>query len=242
MVYALGGIYRDSDSTGKSDLYSATLTYPIRRRTDDSIYISANFSHRITEDKLLGISLSDRTIDSGTAAITRTTAGTLPFTSLPLVTNTSLSETAGYVNYPDPTQRAINIIGPDSQGSYVRIDLSFNATLALSEQFSLSTSLRAQKSLTGNLDVYEQMPVSGESGVRSFDEGILGSSAYAVTPELKYALPDMNGYHHSLGLFTDLGAIWIENHSYTVLQNAFTPLYDAGLAITQTMNMRLSGS
>ncbi len=234
-VYSLGGIYRDVDASGKSDLYTATLSYPLRLLTEDSIYISGSISHRIANDKLLGDSFNDRRIDSGTAAISRNTVGTLPFFDLPLVTNTSLSLTAGYVNFPDVSQREANLEGPDTQGNYARVNLSFNATLALNEQFSLSTTLRAQKSLSGNLDVYEELHVTGvESGVRSFDEGPAGDSAYVVTPELKYALPDIYSYRHSLGLFTDVSGIWIENHSYTVLQNAFTPFYDVGLGYYAT--------
>jgi len=230
-LYTLGGIFRDIGATGTVNGASATLTYAMRRQSDDSIYISGSFTHKALNDKILGISFADRTIELGTAAITRETIGS--FIGLPLTTNMGLSLTAGYVNFADPEQKAINAAGPNTAGDYARINLNAIATLALNEQVSLTMNLRAQKSLRGNLDTSEQMLLTGWSGIRSYDEGFNGDSGYVVTPELKYALPDIPGlanYHHTAGLFTDVGAAWLEDGSYTVLQRSFTQLNDVGLS------------
>jgi hemolysin activation/secretion protein len=229
-TYALGGVYQDLDATGIADGISGTLTYALRRQADDSIYLSAGYTHKVLNDKVFGISLADRRIDLGTAAVSRDTNGAL--LGLPLTTSTAFSFTAGVVDFPDPTQQAANIAGPHTLGDYARINLSFTATLALGEKLSLSSYLRAQKSLTGNLDSSEQMTLTGYWGVRSYEEGLAGDSGYLVTPELKYALPSMFGigdYRHSIGAFTDVGAVWLANGSYTTTQNGRTQLNDVGL-------------
>ncbi len=234
-TYALGGLYAATRGTGIADGLSATLTYAMRRQRDDSIYISGNFTHMGLNDKLLGVSFANRTIDLGTAAIARDTVGAL--IGLPLTTSGSFSFTAGYVNFLDPTQKASNIAGADTAGNYARINLSFVATLALNERLSLSTNLRAQKSLSGNLDSSQQMSLGGYFGVRSYDEGLSGDSGYLVTPELKYALPaipGVYGYGHAVGVFTDVGAAWLENGSYTTTQKSYTQLNDIGLGYYAT--------
>ena len=234
-TYALGGLYAATRGTGIADGVSATMTYAMRRQRDDSIYISGNFTHMGLNDKLLGVSFANRTIDLGTAAIARDTVGAL--IGLPLTTSGSFSFTAGYVNFLDPTQKASNIAGANTAGNYARINLSFVATLALNERLSLSTNLRAQKSLSGNLDSSQQMSLGGYFGVRSYDEGLSGDSGYLVTPELKYALPaipGVYGYGHAVGVFTDVGAAWLENGSYTTTQKSYTQLNDIGLGYYAT--------
>lgn len=43
-----------------------------------------------------------------------------------------------------------------------------------------------------------------------------------MTPELKFALPDIQRYRHAFGLFADVGAVRLEDPSYTVTQSART--------------------
>jgi hemolysin activation/secretion protein len=226
-TYTLGGVYQDLNATGTADAVSATLTYPLLRRRDDSLYVSGNFTHKALNDNILGVSIANRNMDIGTAAITRDTAGAL--VGLPLVTSATFSFTAGTVDFPDPAQKAANIAGADTAGDFEKINLAFTATLAFTETLSLSTNIRAQKSLSGNLDSSEQLGLTGYYGVRSYDEGLAGDSGYLVTPELKYALPDIQNYRHAIGLFTDVGAVWLENPSFTKLQKGYTQLDAVGL-------------
>ncbi len=231
-TYALSGVYKSLDATGTADAISGTLTYALLRQQNDSIYVSGNFTHKVLNDKVLDVSFANRTIDLGTLAVTGDTVGTL--FGLPLVTGTTLSITAGYLNFADPAQKAANIAGANTAGSYAKINLAFSATLALSDKLSFATNVNAQKSLTGNLDSSEQMSLTGSWGVRSYDEGLSGDSGFLVTPELKYALPDIYNYRHSIGLFTDVGAAWLENASYTTTQKGFTQLNDIGLGYYAT--------
>jgi hemolysin activation/secretion protein len=226
-TYTLGGIYQDLNATGTADAVSATLTYPLLRGRDDSVYVSGNFTHKALNDNVLGVSIANRNMDEGTAAITRDTAGAV--LGLPVVTSTTFSFTGGTVDFPDPAQKAANIAGVDTVGEFAKINLTFNATVAFTDRLSLSASIRGQKSLSGNLDSSEQLGLTGYYGVRSYDEGLAGDSGYLVTPELKVALPDILKYRHSIGLFTDVGEVWLENASFTTLQKANTQLNAVGL-------------
>ncbi|MBU3890753.1 ShlB/FhaC/HecB family hemolysin secretion/activation protein [Methylosinus sporium] len=234
-TYALGGAYKDLDATGSAYAITGTLNYALVRQREESISLWANFTHKWLDDRIAGTSTSERKIALGTIGVTRETAQEL--LGLPLATSAMLSFTSGYVDYPDVTQRTQNSASVDTVGNFHRINLAVSATVAFDEKFSLSTYLRAQKALDGNLDTSEQFSLGGFWGVRSFDEGLAGDSGYFVTPELKYALPQIENYRHALGVFTDIGAVWLENGSYTTTQRSYTGVNDVGVGYYATYDI-----
>jgi len=231
-TYVLGGVYNTLDATGTALGFTATITYPIVRQRAANVYIIGNFTSKTLNDKDLGTSFANRTIDLGMIGVTGETVGNI--NGLPLTTATTFSVTKGYVHFPDPAQREANVESIDTAGSYCKINLAFNATLAFNETLSLTTTLRGQTSFTRSLDTSEQMTLSGEFGVRSYDEGVSGDSGYLVTPMLKYALPDISLYRHSVGVFTDVGAAWIDYSSYATTQKSYSQLNDIGLGYYAT--------
>lgn len=231
-TYALGGVYKDLNATGRAESVTATLTYAAERSREESIYLWTNFTHKWLTDKILDVSTAARTIALGSIGVTRESMGAL--FDLPLATSSTFSFTGGNVTISDPLLRAANIAGANSVGAYYKLNLSVNATLALSESVSFATWLRAQKGLNRNLDTSEQFSLAGFYGVRSFDEGLSGDSGYIVTPELKVALPQVEDYRHSFSIFTDLGGAWLEDGSYTALQRSYTGVRDAGLGYNAT--------
>ncbi|WP_316198874.1 ShlB/FhaC/HecB family hemolysin secretion/activation protein [Bradyrhizobium sp. SZCCHNS2002] len=226
-TYTLGSIYQSLNATGTADAFSAALTYPVLRGRDESIYISGGYTHKKLNDNVLGVSIADRNMDVGLLSVTRDTVGALA--GLPLITSAMFSISGGTVDFPDPAQRAANLAGVHTAGDFAKINLNLNAVLAFTDKLSLATSVRAQKSLRGNLDSSEQLGLTGYYGVRSYDEGLAGDSGYLFTPELRYALPEIQSYRHSVGLFTDVGAVWLENPAFTTLQKGYTQLNAVGL-------------
>lgn len=226
-TYALGGIYQTLGATGTADGESAMLSYALKRTREDSVYLLGGYTHKQLNDNVLGVSIANRLMDLGTFGITRDTFGEI-FGHL-VTTSTTFTFTAGNVDFQDPIQNAINIAGVNTAGDFQKVTLAFNSVLALADRLSLSSDIRAQKSLSGNLDTSEQLALTGIWGVRSFDEGLAGDSGFMLTPELKYALPDITNYRHSVGVFTDVGAAWIENAAYTTLRKAYTQINDVGL-------------
>lgn len=232
-TYALGGAFAGLDATGTADGIAATLSYALQRSAAESWYLSGNFTHKVVDDQALGISLNNRTIDLGTLSLTRDTAGTI--FGLPVTTSATASFTHGFVDYPDESQRLVNALTINTVDHYSRINLSYLATVGLTDKLSFSTHIRGQKALFGkSLDSSEQFYLTGFFGVRSFDQGFSGDSGYLVTPELKYALPEFLGYRHAVGVFTDVGGVQLENPQFTVTQKAFSQLNDVGAAYYAT--------
>lgn len=231
-TYALTGIYDELKATGRAEAVTATLSYAALRQRDESVYLWANFTHKWLDDKIAGTSTARRRIALGAIGVNYDTLGDL--LGRPFVTSSSLSFTGGSVDFPISTQRLRNRLGPDTAGDYYRVNLMVNATLAIDEKLSFSTLLRAQKALNRNLDSSEQIGVAGFYGVRSFDEGLAGDSGVVVTPELRYALPTIEHYRHSFGVFTDIGAAWLEDGSYTTTQRSYTQIADIGAGYAAT--------
>ncbi|WP_149578382.1 ShlB/FhaC/HecB family hemolysin secretion/activation protein [Xanthobacter oligotrophicus] len=226
-TYALGDTYADLDATGVADGVSATLLYPFKRSRADSIWGSAVYTYKNLNDETMGVSYAHRTINEGTVGLNRDTSGVL--FGLPVVTSAAVAFTFGNVDFPEADQALANLLGADTQGDFSKLTLSFVMTVALLEKLSLSVNVRGQKSFSGNLDSSEQFSLTGIFGVRSYYEGLSGDSGWLVTPELKYALPDIYGWHHAVSAFADVGGVALENGAYTITQPDYVQLADIGL-------------
>jgi hemolysin activation/secretion protein len=233
--YKLGGIYRDSRATGEANGFSINVTYPWKRQREESIYLFTNFTHKYLDDKVFGVSTATRYIEVGSLGATYDTLGSI--FGLPLVTDTSLSASGGVLRFPNPDERAANKAGIDTAGAFGRVNLNFASTLAMTPDLSLSFTLHAQKAIGRNLDSSEKLSLTGVFGVRSYDEGLAGDSGVVTTPEIRYGLPAGDGYRHSLGLFSDFGAVWLENPGYTITQRGFSPLADIGAGYYATYDL-----
>lgn len=228
-TYALGSTYADLDATGVADGISASLLYPFLRSRADSIWGSAVYTYKNLNDETLGVSYAHRKINEGTLGLNRETSGVLPWLNMPVVTSASVAFTFGNVDFPDADQALANLLGADTQGDFSKLTASFVMTVALMEKLSLSVNVRGQKSFTGNLDSSEQFGLTGIFGVRSYYEGLSGDSGWLVTPELKYALPDLYGWHHAVSAFADVGGVALEDGSYTITQPDYVQLGDIGI-------------
>ncbi|MFG1331296.1 POTRA domain-containing protein [Xanthobacter autotrophicus] len=228
-TYALGDTYADLDATGVADGISATLLYPVLRARAASIWGSAAYTYKNLNDETLGVSYAHRSINEGTVGLNGDTSGVVPWLNMPVVTSTAVALTFGNVDFPDADQALANLLGADTQGDFSKLTLSFVMTVALLEKLSLSVNVRGQKSFSGNLDSSEQFSLTGIFGVRSYYEGLSGDSGWLVTPELKYALPDIYGWHHAVSAFADVGGVALENGAYTITQPDYVQLGDIGL-------------
>jgi len=233
--YKLGGVYRDSRATGEANGFSINVAYPWKRQREESFYLFTNFTHKYLDDKVFGVSTATRYIEVGTFGATYDTLGSV--FDLPIVTDTSLSASGGVLRFPNPDERAANRAGIATAGAFGRVDLSFASTLAITPDLSLSLAVHAQKAIGRNLDSSEKLSLTGVFGVRSYDEGLAGDSGVVTTPEIRYGLPADGGYRHSLGLFSDFGAVWLENPGYTITQRGFSPLADIGAGYYATYDL-----
>jgi len=225
--YELGGPYSALDATGSADIFEGTISYPVKRSRDDSIDLFLNLAYKDLEDDLEEVdSENPRNVAVATLTLQRTKYGTLFSRNFFAVVAGSVN--LGSLDIEDRQQRILNKAGADTDGTFSKLNLNFSGELSLTEKFSLRGSLKLQKVLTGNnLDSTEQLFITGPGGVRVYDVSYGFDNGYLLNGELRYALPDVLGVKHTLGLFADNGWVCAEDGDYA--EDDEIMLSDAGL-------------
>lgn len=226
--YELGEEYSDLDASGISEIFEATLSYPLIRTRQKSLYLSLNLARKSLRDEIKQLDTST----SRNIKVTRLGLQQDSFTNLlgfNIVTTVSGGVSFGRLDIDNREDRAFNRAGVDTLGEFSKLNLSWYGSMAFTNALTGLASLTLQKSLSGNLDGSEQMSISGTSGVKSYPEGISADSGYLFNGELRHALPGLLGIEHSLGVFFDIGRVYQENAGYTTEHNG-TKLKDAGLS------------
>ena len=200
-TYVLGEPYTALAANGVAEGVSGTITYPIQRQQDSSLYLSLNGVWKQLWDIALATTTANRDIVLGTLALTRETSGMV--LGHPLTTSGTLSATVGDVTYPNPA------LATAAAGDYVRANFMFTGTLGLIDNLTFTLTGKGQTSFGHTLDTSEQFSVTGAWAVRSFNEGLSGDSGLLATPELRYQLPEVYGIKHSIGAFYDYGSGWL---------------------------------
>ncbi|OPY68474.1 MAG: Heme/hemopexin transporter protein HuxB precursor [Syntrophorhabdaceae bacterium PtaU1.Bin034] len=225
-IYELGGIYSDLDAKGSADVVEGTFSYPLRKRSNESIDISLNLAYKKLQDELKAVdSENPRNASVATLSLQRAAYGSLFGKNL--FTAMSLGVTLGDLDIRDDAQKALNEAGANTGGTYSKANLAFSGNLALTEKLSVRGSLKLQKSLSGNLDPTEQLFISGISGVKAYTESVSFDNGYVASMETRYALPPLFGITHALGAFIDNGYVYAENGNYTTEDK--TMVSDVGL-------------
>jgi hemolysin activation/secretion protein len=232
-TYQLGQAYADLDATGHADTGEATFTYPVWRGRDQNLTASLNLANRHMRDELRSVGdTTSKHANAATVAFSHERYGAL--FGLDGYTSLGGGFTMGYLSVGDAAHRASNEAGVDSVGRYGKLNLSASGRVALSERFSLSTSLTVQKALFNkNLDTSEQLTISGTSGVMAFEQAASGDNGYLLGVEARYALPRWGGVDHSVGTFFNHGYVALQNKGWVATPGRGTvEIGDVGLAYT----------
>jgi hemolysin activation/secretion protein len=227
-TYKLSDTYKALDATGVANSFEGTLSYPIKRTQDETVVISLGGAHKRLRDKSAGAYTDPRSAQVGTLAATWGTNGSL----FGMRTSTALQSSAslGYLDFVNSSEEIANRNGANTAGVYSKFNLGASGSLGLTDKWSLNGAFRGQKALQGkNLDGSEQIGISGSSGVQVYPEGVSSDNGYLASSELQYALPELGDFQHTLGLFFELGRIYIQNGTYKGTAAA-TQLSDVGLA------------
>lgn len=234
-TYKLGDIYQDLDATGTVDTLEATLSYPLIRTHAESLSVAVNLANKRLWDTALGEKIDNKKDNVGTVSLENRANGSL----FGFATSTDVVGSLSYGNleYPNLEQKVANQAGADTVGEFGKLNLALSGQVALTEELSLAAALKGQKAMLRNLDGSEQMALSGpDNGVRSYYEGVLGDNGYFANLTAKYALPqipELDAYKHSVGLFTDVGRVYLENGAYTSQRNGVR-LSDIGIGYYAT--------
>ena len=226
-TYELGKEYRGLDATGKANTFEASLSYPLIRSRDQNLYLRAGYAHKELRDEIGIVDfVTKKDSDAATLGADYEKWGRL--FERDFYSSISAGVSFGRLSFDDPAQKLANQMGADTVGSYSRLNLRIAGNYAIADKLSASLVFSAQKALNDkNLDSTEQMLISGPDGVKAYRESVMGDNGYMFNAELRYALPPISGFNHSVGLFADIGRVYIEDGQY-VLDNG-TRLSDVGI-------------
>lgn len=215
-TYTLGGAYALLGGTGTADVAEGTLSYPIRRRGNESIDLLVNWDHKKLHDDLKTVDTHNpRNADLGILTVQRTKSG--KFLQRNVITTMSVSIAAGQLAVVDATQRSLS--GTD--GTYGKLNVRATSEYALSKKISQKTTLQMQKDISDKiLDSSEQLFISGSGGVRAYAESASGDNGYVLNTEFRYMLPALIRpmFQHAVAIFFDNGGVQAQK-SGTVLTN-----------------------
>ena len=226
-TYKLGAEYADLDATGTANVVEATLSYPIKRTRDDSVYLALNVASKHLRDNLeIESSSVGKRTNVATLSLQRETYGHL--LGYNTYVNVSGGLSYGRLEFNDAAQKAQNKAGANTVGDYGKVNLAFTGNLAFDARWSAGASLVVQQSLGKNLDGIEQLSISGPAGIKSYPDGVIGDNGYLLNAELKRALPPLASFNQVVGLFGNYGAVRPQDGSYTTVGRI--AISDVGLA------------
>lgn len=201
--YNLVKEYKDLDADGNSNIFEAGVSYPIVLKTDESLWTKIKYYHKDFNDYMSDVKYEDKTVNSIVASLDYEKNYFLGEFPSRLFSN--LNFTSGHLS------NTSNV----NDGRYNKIDTYVSNEIAFSPIFSLNTSLTAQKVLGNkNLDGSEDLSLGGAYGVKVYpDSEQSAENGYIFNAEWFTQLPNVKIYSHKIGLFYDIGDVYMENSS-----------------------------
>lgn len=211
-TYSLAEDYAALDAIGTSTTLEASLSYPIIRTREESLHVSFSYAHKNMKDEVQSTStITKKEADVATLGAIYTKNCIL--FGLESSTTATLNLTHGDLSFNDAAALALDAVGARTNGEYTKISGTIEKGIAFNPEYSLTTSLRFQKSLGNkNLDGSEDFSLGGAYGVRAFPDGEHSAeNGYIFGVELFYALPSYEGINHKASIFADTGYARMEN-------------------------------
>ena len=226
-TYKLGAEFENLNANGVADAVEGTLSYPLRRTRDDSIYVSMTLADKyLRDDTAVPVTTIAKRAKVAVLGLQNDSYGRL--FGLNSFVSIGGSLTLGKLKFSDEMQAKLNQRGADTAGHYRKLNLSYNGLLSFTSKWSLATSLRAQESLNKNLDGSEQLSISGVGGIKSYPDGVTNDNGVLLGAELKYALPALGALNQTSGMFANYGEVSPAHGSYTTVRKV--AISDAGFA------------
>lgn len=217
------------DAFGLVDNVVASLLYPIEKTRTLSQNIALDYSFRKLSDSS-GLSgnttKNNKSLNSITLRYDEKRGTNFFSKSGRLYTNVGL--TLGRVSL-DNDQAKIDDELINTQGNYAKLNLDIIHNQLITQNLSLKTALRTQKSFGKNLDSSEDLSVGGASGVRAYEDSELsGDQGYVLSLDLIYALPSSISYNHHTSIFIDNARVWKNEDRFNDEKNDRT-INDVGI-------------
>lgn len=190
--------------TGDATSGSAQLGYPLLRRTDLKLQVSAQLEHQAFRNAVAGVPLSDKTLRRGTLSLAGEASDGWGGGG---VTQFSLGAVSGRLDLSRlAADLATDAAGPRRQGSYHKLQWSLSRLQRVTDRDTLTGSLSGQRA-SRNLDSAEKMGVAGGQGVRAYaSTEPSGDDAHVLTLEWRHQWNDrlsLSAHHERARLQRD---------------------------------------
>jgi hemolysin activation/secretion protein len=202
--YSLTKDYKYLNADGDSEIFDLGVYYPVIRTQSENLNLSLKFANKDMND----YQDNDKTADKNIKSFVASVAYLKDYSLLGLASrfDSNFNLTTGRLNSDNS-----NV----DTGRYNKIDFYVSNLLYLNQTFSLNTNLTAQKVLGNkNLDGSEDLSLGGAYGVKLYpDSEQSAENGYIFNTELFAQLPNINQYSHKVGLFYDVGNVYMEDSS-----------------------------
>jgi hemolysin activation/secretion protein len=202
--YSLTKDYKYLNADGDSEIFDLGVSYPVIRTQSENLNLSLKFANKDMND----YQDNDKTADKNIKSFVASVAYLKDYSLLGLASrfDSTFNLTTGRLNSDNS-----NV----DTGRYNKIDFYVSNLLYLNQTFSLNTNLTAQKVLGNkNLDGSEDLSLGGAYGVKLYpDSEQSAENGYIFNTELFAQLPNINQYAHKVGLFYDVGDVYMEDSS-----------------------------
>ncbi len=190
--YSLAKEYKDLEAKGSAKTLGIAFSYPIIRSESENLYFKTGIARKQLKDEQLN-SIND--------------------SKKATIFNLGLQYNTSYLlyNLKSKDNIGINFTNGDLNGSYNKISLDLEKDTQINEKISLESSLSLQYSIDNrNLDGSEDFSIGGQNGVKLYPSSELSAeNGYLVNIEAKYKLPSIYSVNTSLGLFYDIGRVYM---------------------------------
>jgi hemolysin activation/secretion protein len=202
--YSLTKDYKYLNADGDSEIFDLGVSYPVIRTQSENLNLSLKFANKDMND----YQDNDKTADKNIKSFVASVAYLKDYSLLGLASrfDSNFNLTTGRLNSDNS-----NV----DTGRYNKIDFYVSNLLYLNQTFSLNTNLITQKVLGNkNLDGSEDLSLGGAYGVKLYpDSEQSAENGYIFNTELFAQLPNINQYSHKVGLFYDVGNVYMEDSS-----------------------------
>lgn len=205
--YTLIKDYAYLNATGDSSIFDATISYPIIRNQNENLNLSLKFANKDMNDYVA----DDKTANKNIYSLVTTLSYDKNYNLFGLVSN--------FDSYFNLTNGKLNQDNKNTDtGTYNKIDFYISNLLYLNSIFSLNTSITAQKVLSNkNLDGSEDISLGGAYNVKLYpDSEQSAENGYILNAELFTQLPNISSYTHKIGVFYDMGDVYMQNASQDI--------------------------
>lgn len=193
------------DGFGRTDVFSAYVSYPTLKTRAHTQSVELDLDHRNMKDSMSGDE-AHKSVDALTFKATDKQGTYLMGRSGSLYASVGL--TVGKVNLKNDTAVS-NDVSLKSEGGYTKATMNVVHNQSLMSNTLLQSTLKGQKSFGKNLDSSEDISVGGTNAVRAYEDSELsGDQGYAISLDLIYNLPQVDLITHNASLFIDHAKVW----------------------------------